>query len=547
MADNTIARYYGKVRNVRLQIGFQAYFDFLILHIPVDREIPLLVGRPYLYTYSVIYYNGKGIMTIDDGVVNHVYHARKRNKIVADEDSDEEDWLDAFKVRCDENGNPKYGPTLPPFFEIEDEMEHALAMDYSKYRKIDGDEDWGTKFEITCLSGRKFTRWFKTKENKRKLTRKFDILSYISQKGTSSSTLMEQNPIVTWYVKKGMTKIKDIRVGPVKSDHLKWSSLDSCAKEAYNERLSKLLTRSISLPKYVDWELLKDYGIKQDLVGMIMISYKVASIGEFKCHVIKRALKIKEETYKEWRLEFFLTIHFNQIRKEEFMDKKCIWFRLCGREHNYTLMEFAKVLGLYTEEELEDPLFARYFKSLDIDEDSFNHMRYWMFIGKEKRKMQAWIVAMLFHPSTNHRRYHHTFPITPYTSMGHAPNVGVEHVREYSQDDGVRTKCGGGLHVGTSSRVGTSAEIMESEWDQVSILAKDKGFGQEMHQSEEPKALYGVTSLKDYAVTYSNEEMCHHTLYGVKCLQDYAATFKYTRDDVSDSALWRNICDRVTP
>ncbi|GKC70428.1 hypothetical protein Tco_1116311, partial [Tanacetum coccineum] len=81
-------------------------------------------------------------------------------------------------------------------------------------------------------------------------------------------------------------------------------------------------------------------------------------------------------------------------------------------------------------------------------------------------------------------------------------------------------------------------------WDQVSILAKEKGFGQEMHQSEEPKALYGVTSPKDYAVTYSIEEMSHHTLYNVKFLQDYTATFKYTRDDVSDSALRRNICDR---
>nr|GEW35612.1 hypothetical protein [Tanacetum cinerariifolium] len=85
--------------------------------------------------------------------------------------------------------------------------------------------------------------------------------------------------------------------------------------------------------------------------------------------------------------------------------------------------------------------------------------------------------------------------------------------------------------------------------DQMSILAKDKGYGQEMHKSKEPKALYGVTSLKDYAVTYANEEMSHHTLYGVKCLQDYVATFKYTRDDVSDSALWRNICDKkdITP
>ncbi|GJX17545.1 hypothetical protein Tco_0218377 [Tanacetum coccineum] len=89
-------------------------------------------------------------------------------------------------------------------------------------------------------------------------------------------------------------------------------------------------------------------------------------------------------------------------------------------------------------------------------------------------------------------------------------------------------------------------EESDTQGNKLSILAKDKGFGQEMHQIEEPKALYGVTSLKDYAVTYSNEEMSHNTLYGVKCLQDYAATFKYTRDDVSDSALRRNICDRVT-
>ncbi|GJZ81320.1 hypothetical protein Tco_0646314 [Tanacetum coccineum] len=83
--------------------------------------------------------------------------------------------------------------------------------------------------------------------------------------------------------------------------------------------------------------------------------------------------------------------------------------------------------------------------------------------------------------------------------------------------------------------------------DQVSILAKDKRFGQEMHQSEESKAVYGVTPPRDYSVTYSNKEMSHHTLYGVKCLQDYAATFKITRDDVADSALRCNMGDMVTP
>ncbi|GJT51903.1 hypothetical protein Tco_0978060 [Tanacetum coccineum] len=94
---------------------------------------------------------------------------------------------------------------------------------------------------------------------------------------------------------------------------------------------------------------------------------------------------------------------------------------------------------------------------------------------------------------------------------------------------------------------GTSSELSVpgSHKDQVSILAKDKGFGYEMHKSEESKAVYGVTPPKDYAVTYSNEEMSHQTLYGVKPLLLYATTFKFTRDDLSESALRRNIGDKL--
>ncbi|GKB38855.1 hypothetical protein Tco_0883797 [Tanacetum coccineum] len=83
--------------------------------------------------------------------------------------------------------------------------------------------------------------------------------------------------------------------------------------------------------------------------------------------------------------------------------------------------------------------------------------------------------------------------------------------------------------------------------DQVSILAKDKGFGHEMHKREDSKAVYGVTPSMDYAVTHFNEEMSHHTLYDIKPLLLYAATFKFTRDDLSESALRRNTGDKVTP
>ncbi|GKF47446.1 DNA-directed DNA polymerase, partial [Tanacetum coccineum] len=76
MADNTQAEAMGEVKNVRIQIRYQAYLvDFLILDIPED------------------------------------------------------DWLSCFEVGRDEDGNSKYGPVAPSFFAIEDDMERALAME----------------------------------------------------------------------------------------------------------------------------------------------------------------------------------------------------------------------------------------------------------------------------------------------------------------------------------------------------------------------------------------------------------------------------------
>nr|GEX63623.1 hypothetical protein [Tanacetum cinerariifolium] len=129
---------------------------------------------------------------------------------------EEEKDLDANLEGRDEDGNPKYGPLLPSFLDIKDDMERALAMKayfnpfkniffykklvdflgslpvqlkntnwgnegYGVYRKIEGDGAWHAKFEVITLSGRKFTRGFKTKENKRKLSGKFtskDILKF---------------------------------------------------------------------------------------------------------------------------------------------------------------------------------------------------------------------------------------------------------------------------------------------------------------------------------------------------------------------------------
>nr|GEZ49522.1 hypothetical protein [Tanacetum cinerariifolium] len=208
----------GEVRNVRVQIGYRAYMvDFLVLDIPLDKELPLLLGRPFLRTRTVIDIR-RGTMSVDDGVICHTYFLKPRAKAYSKnfEIDEEDDWLSCFKVRRDEDGNPKYDYVAPSFLDIEDEMERALAMEayfnpykniivfknlvdflgslsvqlkntvwgsegYGKYKKIEGDGAWHTKFEVITPSGRKFTRGFKMKETKRKLSGKFtseDILKF---------------------------------------------------------------------------------------------------------------------------------------------------------------------------------------------------------------------------------------------------------------------------------------------------------------------------------------------------------------------------------
>ncbi|GJS93973.1 retrovirus-related pol polyprotein from transposon TNT 1-94 [Tanacetum coccineum] len=200
MADNTQAKAMGEVKNVRIQIGYQAYVvDLLILDILVDPELPLLLGRHFLRTCGAIIDMGRGTLCIDDGVIRHTYFPKPQSKsyVEAFEMEGEDDWLGSFEVGRDKDGNVKHGPVAPSFIDIEDDMERALAMEayfnpfknvivfkkfvvflgslpvqlknldwgnegYETYKKIDGDGDWHARFKIVTPSGRKFNRAFKT-------------------------------------------------------------------------------------------------------------------------------------------------------------------------------------------------------------------------------------------------------------------------------------------------------------------------------------------------------------------------------------------------
>ncbi|GKC71844.1 putative ribonuclease H-like domain-containing protein [Tanacetum coccineum] len=184
LADMGATKAMGEVKNVRIQIGYQAYLvDFLILDIPVDKELPLLLGHPFLRTCGAVINMGRDTLCIDDGFIRHTYFPKPRAKAYLENfaQEEEDDWLSCFEVGRDKDGNPKYGPVAPSFLDIEDDMERALAMEayfnpfkniivfkklidflgslpvqlkntdlgnegYGTYKKIEGDGDWHAKF-----------------------------------------------------------------------------------------------------------------------------------------------------------------------------------------------------------------------------------------------------------------------------------------------------------------------------------------------------------------------------------------------------------------
>ncbi|GJW48572.1 hypothetical protein Tco_0080218 [Tanacetum coccineum] len=69
---------------------------------------------------------------------------------------------------------------------------------------------------------------------------------------------------------------------------------------------------------------------------------------------------------------------------DELQSKKIIKFRLGGRAHNFTLLEFAHRLGLYHVDELEEDGFDVYFQGGLRSDDNFNAQEYWLSIHREE-------------------------------------------------------------------------------------------------------------------------------------------------------------------
>ncbi|GJR16535.1 hypothetical protein Tco_0799187 [Tanacetum coccineum] len=97
-----------------------------------------------------------------------------------------------------------------------------------------------------------------------------------------------------------------------------------------------------------------------------------------------RAFNIKKPIYVELCHEFYSTYEFDKVcADDELKTKKIIKFRLGGHAHSLTLLEFARRLGLYHDDELDEEGFDVYFQGGMRSNEHFNAQEYWLSISQK--------------------------------------------------------------------------------------------------------------------------------------------------------------------
>ncbi|GKE19355.1 hypothetical protein Tco_1426932 [Tanacetum coccineum] len=158
----------------------------------------------------------------------------------------------------------------------------------------------------------------------------------------------------------------------------KFFLLEGCnrdAKSRYNTRLGQLLPRHIYSPCVVNWDILNRMGCDGEIDDMLRIKVREAESGKeiFTSVAWIRAFNINEPIYAEFCHEFYSTYEFEVCASDELQTNKIIKFRLGGRAHSLTLLEFARRLGLYQATELDEGGFNVYFEGGLQSDEHFNN------------------------------------------------------------------------------------------------------------------------------------------------------------------------------
>nr|GEZ43165.1 hypothetical protein [Tanacetum cinerariifolium] len=159
------------------------------------------------------------------------------------------------------------------------------------------------------------------------------------------------------------------------------------AKSRYNTRLAQFLLRHIYSSCVVNWDVLNRMGCDGEIDDMLRIRLRKPRSNKeiFTSVAWIRAFNINEPIYAELCHDFYSTYEFDEVCvDDELQTKKIIKFRLGGRAHSLTLLEFARRLGLYQAVELDEEGFNVYFYGCLRSDEHFNTQEYWLSISQEE-------------------------------------------------------------------------------------------------------------------------------------------------------------------
>ncbi|GKB09213.1 hypothetical protein Tco_0837525 [Tanacetum coccineum] len=191
--------------------------------------------------------------------------------------------------------------------------------------------------------------------------------------------------------------VEELLLLQVHHEFLLWEGCSREAKSRYNTKLAQLLPRHIYSPCVVNWDVLNRMGCDGEIDDMLRIRLREAGSDEeiFTSVAWIRAFNINEPIYAELCHEFYSTYEFDEVcADDELQSKKIIKFRLGGRAHNLTLLEFARRLGLYQAVELEEEGFNVYFEGGLRNDDNFNAHDYWTTGYDKIQKNYLWLLSM---------------------------------------------------------------------------------------------------------------------------------------------------------
>ncbi|GJS45689.1 hypothetical protein Tco_0595810 [Tanacetum coccineum] len=318
MLDHSTAEPMGILKDVLCQVRVTIILaKFLILDIPVNRDVPIVVRRSFLYTCGGVINTIKKTTTNFDGVCHQKFYVDEVKNNLGESDSDDEE---DYCLKRDKMGKPFYGPNRARYLNYDDHMDHALALQ----------EDLNP-FKKKCV-------WKK------------------------AIAFLGSLPVPLQYQEWRPSRLGNItKEGGDGKWHTKIRIMDPYGNTYEQGILERMTMKQVRVNEMGSDELL------------------------FTSEAWRRAFDINEPIYTELCNEFYATFEFDEaVPNDELMTKKVIKFRLCGRAHSLSVLDFAKCLGLYSNVEIQDDGFETYFLGGLKNDDHFNANQYWLSISSDE-------------------------------------------------------------------------------------------------------------------------------------------------------------------